>query len=110
MGGTTARSRWPRHAELPGGADQPWAGLADLGRWPGRATAVIEVKVFGSMEYTFLATAPADGSFTFHTGEANAYNFRIKFVQGEAESEYAYAPASVVIVDAQMFFLPVVTR
>jgi hypothetical protein len=76
---------------------------------PTGATAVIEIEAFGMSSYEFLATAPADGSFTYHTGEPNAYDFRIKFVQGDDESTYAYSE-SVVIADPQVVYLPIVRK
>jgi hypothetical protein len=74
-------------------------------------TPVVEVQVFGAQDYSFLATAPAgDGTFSFHTGELNAYNFRMKFVQSMQESAYAYAQGSVVTVDYRTVNLPMVIK
>ena len=73
---------------------------------PAGATAVIEVKMFGSQDYEFLTTAPAlDGALAFYTGETNAYDFRIKFVLAADESAYAYSH-SVLIEDPSYLYMP----
>jgi hypothetical protein len=78
---------------------------------PAGATAIVEWSAFGETEYSLLGTASADGSYTFSTGEPNAYTFRVKFVQGDDESPYAYS-LSVVIQAAPpaAVYLPLISR
>jgi hypothetical protein len=39
-----------------------------------------------------------------------AYDFRLKYVQSQNESDYAYADGSLVVLDMQSLFLPVIKR
>jgi hypothetical protein len=78
---------------------------------PAGATAVIEIISFGEVGYSLLGSVPAtDGAYSFFTGESGAYDFRIKFVQDDAESVYAYSAASLVIFETQYIYLPVIRR
>lgn len=50
------------------------------------------------------------GAYSLSIGEPGAYNFRIKFVQGNNESIYAYSTASLVVSQTYQVYLPVTTR
>ncbi len=78
---------------------------------PAGATAVIEMLTFGSEDYILLDSVAADaGAYSLSVGEPGAYNFRIKFVQGDNESAYAYNGASLVVTQTYWVNLPLTTK
>jgi hypothetical protein len=80
--------------------------------WTGRTdgvTAVLEFQPFGSQDWLPLATLAAD-TYTYYPDGPGAYDFRVKFVQGQDESDYAYAIGSIVIPEIHSVFLPLINR
>jgi hypothetical protein len=59
---------------------------------PAGATAVIEVNPQGFSGFLPLGTAPAEsGQFIYDPGVPSNFGYRVKFVQGNAESPYTLA-------------------
>jgi chitodextrinase len=78
---------------------------------PAGADAVIEMNAFGEVGYTHLDIVGApDGTYTLNIGEPGAYSFRIKYVQDNNESPYAYSTTTMVITDTRLLYLPVMQR
>jgi hypothetical protein len=80
--------------------------------WNGRppsAQAAVEMLPFGSSDWTPLASLNAD-TFGYFPGEPNAYDFRVKFVQGLNESSYAQTSSSLVIPQNLLTYLPMLER
>jgi hypothetical protein len=63
---------------------------------PAGATAVLEVNALGEAGYRPLSTSGALGPYTYQEPHPNSYGYRVKFVQGNAESDYATAALRVV--------------
>ncbi len=92
---------------LDGGAiEVNWNGAVE------GAISVLEVSVPGLEGYQPVGGTSGNGPFVYNANEENAYDFRVKFVQGNNESPYAYTTASVVIAEAAqtLLFLPTVQR
>jgi hypothetical protein len=66
-----------------------WSGA------PAGATAVIEVNPQGYAGYLPLGTAGGAGPFVYDHGMPSSFGYRVKFVQGDAESTYAEAALRV---------------
>jgi hypothetical protein len=58
---------------------------------PAGVSTVVEVNPQGFSGFQFLGTTSATGPFTYDPGEPENFGYRIKFVQGDAESAYALA-------------------
>jgi hypothetical protein len=68
---------------------------------------VLEYTEGGADEYLPLATTGASGPYSHYPGEPNTYAYRLKFVQRDAESDYAETGV-VVIEERQLIYLPLV--
>jgi hypothetical protein len=77
---------------------------------PAGATTEIEMLTFGLEAYVPLDATGAAGPYLYLPVEANAYDFRVKFVQGNDESPYAETDTSVVVQGNWHTFLPLITR
>jgi hypothetical protein len=77
---------------------------------PAGATTEIELLTFGLEEYVPLDSTDASGPYLYLPVEPNAYDFRLKFVQGADESPYTETGTSVVVQPTLRFFLPIVVR
>ena len=81
---------------------------------PAGANAVVEVTYPGLEGYLPLATVDAAAKLIYAPGEPNSYDYRVKFVQGDAESPYALALHGATIGGAAVLqssiYLPIVTR
>jgi hypothetical protein len=69
----------------------------------------------GVAGYDEVGAAGAGGPFTYTPGMASSYGYRVKFVQGSAESEYGVAALRVLtgsFVETQQLdvLLPLVGR
>ncbi|MBX3001804.1 MAG: PQQ-binding-like beta-propeller repeat protein [Caldilineaceae bacterium] len=83
-----------------------WTGAPD------GVTAVVELTVFGFEGYEPLGNIPSAGPFVHFASDLTAYDYRVKFVQGNNESEYSYTQQSVLVgeqVEANLY-LPMVQR
>jgi hypothetical protein len=79
---------------------------------PEGTTAVVELTVFGLEGYEPLGSINGAGPFIHYASDINSYDYRVKFVQGDNESEYSYTRKSVLVgeqVDI-LLFLPMVQR
>jgi hypothetical protein len=79
------------------------------------AIAVIEQQVEGQEGFTQIGTVSAAGPFNFEQVNPGYYQFRVKFVAGNAESPYAATIASANVANfapniASVIYLPFVTR
>ena len=80
--------------------------------WTGRpdgVIAVLEFQQFGSLDWLPLATLSAD-MFTYYPNDPGAYDFRVKFVQDQNESDYGYAVGSIIVPEIHTVFLPLMNR
>ena len=109
LGGTTRQ----RTLSAPENAT---ATLLDGGRiqidWrPGPEGATTEIETIeGPMDdFQPLATAGPAGPFSAFVGEPTAYVYRLKFVLGDAESDYAET-AVVVVEQPWRLYLPLIWR
>jgi len=59
--------------------------------------------------YLPLGTADAAGPYSHYPGEPDTYIYRVKFVQGNAESEYT-ASGLVILEEEYDLFLPLILR
>ena len=75
---------------------------------PPGATAVVECGEGTQEGYLPLGTADAAGPYSHYPGEPNTYTYRVKFVQGNAESPYT--ESGLVILREYDIFLPLVLR
>ena len=71
------------------------------------ATAVIESGEGTLVGYEPLGTADADGSYNHYPGEANTYDYRVKFVLDNAESEYTKS-GLVILKEEYRIYLPLI--
>ncbi|HET9224850.1 MAG TPA: fibronectin type III domain-containing protein, partial [Roseiflexaceae bacterium] len=62
---------------------------------PAGVTAVVEVNPQGFAGYLPLGTAGAAGPFTYSPGMPSSFGYRVKFVQGNNESQYGVASLRV---------------
>jgi hypothetical protein len=83
-----------------------WTGAPD------GATAVVELTVFGLEGYEPLGSVAGAGPFAHYANDINAYDYRVKFVQNNNESEYSYTQQSVLMGEQVEIFLylPLVQR
>jgi len=80
---------------------------------PAGATAVLEVNALGEAGYRPLGTSSAVGPYTYQEPHPNSYGYRVKFVQGNTESDYATAALRVVapgLSRGMRVLLPIVRR
>jgi hypothetical protein len=77
---------------------------------PASVSTEIELLTFGLEDYVPLDTAGASGPYLYLPAGPNAYDFRLKFVQGDDESPYTETGTSVVVQPNLRFFLPIVVR
>jgi hypothetical protein len=75
---------------------------------------VLEVNALGEAGYRPLDTSAAVGSYSYEELHPNSYGYRVKFVQGNTESDYAMAALRVVASDLSRpgtrVLLPIVRR
>ncbi len=82
---------------------------------PAGVTTMIEVNPLGVSDYSPLGSANNVGPFAYTPPLPSSYGYRIKFVQGNAESDYAIASPRVstggwVGVTRFNLYLPIITR
>jgi hypothetical protein len=81
---------------------------------PAGATAAIEVNAQGEAGYRPLGASAAAGPYTYQEPHPNSYGYRVKFVQGDAESDYTATVLRVVAPGisrpAARVLLPLVVR
>ena len=70
---------------------------------------MIEYSERGLLGFEPLGTADADGPWSHFPGEPSVYSYRLKFVRGDAESEYSEV-TSITIPDTWHVLLPLLPR
>lgn len=83
-----------------------WSGA------PEGATAVVELTVFGYEGYELLGNVDGAGPYIHYASDITAYDYRVKFVQDDNESEYSYTAQSVLLAEQTetLLFLPMLQR
>ena len=76
---------------------------------PTGATTAIEYSERGLLGYEPLGSTGAAGPWSHHPGEPTLYIYRLKFVLGEAESEYAETTV-VIVPETWRLYLPLIRR
>jgi outer membrane protein assembly factor BamB len=75
---------------------------------PAGATTVIEYVQLDMDAYAPLALVGAVGPYRYNAGEPGTYHYRLKFVQGNDESDYA--TTNLLLVMPRRLYLPLVMR
>lgn len=83
--------------------------------WNGAPTnvlAILEVAATNLEGYQFVGGTSGNGPFIFTPTQDSAYSFRVKFLQGNNESDYAYTSQNVVVgsVTNTRVYLPALQR